>query len=1349
MSEAEAILVVEDDLDLARAVEDSLGRDGYEVRLAATAADARQALRAGPVGVVVLDLGPSGTEAFTLLREVTARPAAPGVIVTTSRASIDSAIAAIDCGAAGYLVKPYALTRLHELVARVFERRGLVRENERLGGELGDRLVEAESLLAVASTIGSTLDLSEALRRICRELVRLTEADTAAAYLFDAGRELLVPTAAYRAPKEHLERLARSTIPLRDQGFYLPLWTTRRPVYSDDVMRDPRFGHALFREVPHQSGLVLPLVLDDEVAGAFYLVWWKARRSFADRELDVLERVSGQAGLLLRNSRLFQRAERDRARLETLHAVARRLAVVHETDQILALIVEEASRLLDAAGAGIRLVEDDELVLSARTESLAGVMGNLRVKTGGSLSGRVVATGMPVAVEDLGEDSIADPAYRNVALERGLRGFLAVPLRAHGRIIGVLSLFNAGRRRFDAEEVSLLAAFADYASLAIEKGRLLRGAEEGRRLLARLYEVALTMQTSWDREERLSAFVRGVVEVVGFDRVQVFLTAPDASGLELATAHGESDGPLPPPLPLTPAAGAYFQAFHSRELQAILSDEDLARLPERDPVIAAHPAFRSRRFLVAPLVVGDRVVGVVGADNKTTRRPIDSTAIEPLRLLCQQLAMALEEARLYAEARAREQEATRLYEITGQLAASLDLNRTLDLITAKTLELLGCDASGIYRYDDDKGELRFLRGLKLDPTLTRSLVLRPGEGVAGRAFRERRPVWTRDQFADRDLAYAPGADDLVRKHAPRAFLGVPITSHRQTYGVLVAYFFAPHDFSPKEIQLLSTLADHAAITVENARLYAETRTREQEATRLARGLTLLNQASRALYRTLEVDAMLHGALEELAAAFGAGAVMVNLIAEDGTVRSVGRWLSEAHGADVRFRRQGGVTELVRETRQPLVLRDIGDRRDVVHPAHFTHGVRSLAAFPVIGQGGRVLGVLFLYYTSPQSFPAGEAHLLSAYAGQLATALENAQLYGEAQAQRTRLRLIFDSTSDGIVLLGPDGRIEAANERAGELMGFEGPPVPGTNLIEALGRRARTPGDAARMRRMFGQLLAAPERGSGGDFELGPPLRVVQWSGQPTKSTAGATIGLTLTFRDVTEERAVSQMKSDFVSFVTHQLRTPLAGIKWLLELTAQSGELPDTPRSLVEDAREANERLIRLVNDLLNVSRLESGKIDMTLEPTDLRGLTAAVVAELQGLVRDKGHHLTLDADPLPLIRVDRQLVRQVVLNLLANAIKYTKPGGRVAIHLSRREGEAWWSIRDSGIGIPKEGQRRLFEKFYRAENVLTVETEGTGLGLYMVRLIIEQCGGRIWCESEEGQGTTFVFTLPLPSEDR
>ena len=1170
------ILVVEADRELAVVIDEVLARAGYERLVVHGAAEATARLDAGDVAVAVLDLDTSGLE---LLRHAAGLPARPDVVLLTAHPTLDSALAAIDTEVAGYLTKPFAPSRLVELVAGVMERRALVRENERLSAELADRLAHAESLLAISSTIGSPLDLDEALRRICRELVRLTGADTAAAYLHDTARDLLVPTAAYHVPKEHVEALSRATIPLREQGFYLPPWTTRRPVHTTDVAADARFGHVLFRQLPHQSGLVLPLIIDDEVAGAFYLVWWKRRRSLADAELAHLEQVGAQVNVLLRNARLYAQAERDRRRLDTLYEVSRRLAAIHDTDQILSLIVNEATRLLSAEGAGLRLVEDDELVLAARTESAAGVMQRPRLRIGESLSGIVVATGEPLAVEDLLADTRHDPAHKRGALERGFHGFLGVPLRAHGQTVGVLNVFTLTRRRFHPEEISLLAAFADQASLAIEKGRLLREAEQGRLLLERLYEGALAMQTSWDAATRLQAFVEAAHGVVGFDRVNVLLATPDGQGLELVTAHGAGETVPPARLPLAPAAGAFYQAFQTRRPVAVLSDEDLARVAPLDPALRAHPTFRTRRFVVAPLVVGERAVGVVSADNKWSRRPISPAALEPFRLLCQQLAMALEDARLYAEARAR----------------------------------------------------------------------------------------------------------------------------------------------------------------------------EQEATKLVRGLTVLGEASRALYRTLEVDAMLHGALDALARTFGAGAVLVNLLTEHGALRaSIGRWLSEAHGRDVGFRTRGGITELVRTSREPLILPDIAARPDVVHPAHAAHGVTSLAAFPIVGQGGRVLGALFLYYTERQAFPESEVRLLSAYAGQLATALENAQLYEDAESQRTRLRLIFDSTSDGIVLLGGDGRIEAANRRAAELLGFERAAATGTDLLAALAGRFRSP-DFARAEAAFRALLAAPERGGQGDLEMGEPSRrVMAWVGQPTRNAAGATIGLTLTFRDVTEEREVSQMKSDFVSFVTHQLRTPLAGIKWLLELAVQEPGVPEGTRSYVEDAREANERLIRLVNDLLNVSRLEGGKIVMAPRAIDLRALTVSVLDELAPLLRDKGHRLTVDADPgLPPIVVDPQLLRQVILNLVSNAIKYTKPGGEVAVRIGQDGPRVRWSVQDSGIGIPKDAQRRLFEKFFRAENVLTLETEGTGLGLYLVRLILEQAGGRVACESEEGRGSTFVFTLPLPGGER
>src|SRR5262249_50722112 len=151
-----------------------------------------------------------------------------------------------------------------------------------------------------------------------------------------------------------------------------------------------------------------------------------------------------------------------------------------------------------------------------------------------------------------------------------------------------------------------------------------------------------------------------------------------------------------------------------------------------------------------------------------------------------------------------------------------------DLITAKAIDLLGCDAAGLYTYDEARGGLTFHRGIHLDPQLTRDLVLVPGEGVAGRAFQERRPFWTADRLADPTLQYTSTADPLTQPGAPRAYMAVPILSRGEVFGVLVDYFFEPHAFVPEEIQLLSTLADHAAIAIENVRLLQEIRAKSQE-----------------------------------------------------------------------------------------------------------------------------------------------------------------------------------------------------------------------------------------------------------------------------------------------------------------------------------------------------------------------------------------------------------------------------------------------------------------------------------------------------------------------------------------
>jgi len=202
----------------------------------------------------------------------------------------------------------------------------------------------------------------------------------------------------------------------------------------------------------------------------------------------------------------------------------------------------------------------------------------------------------------------------------------------------------------------------------------------------------------------------------------------------------------------------------------------------------------------------------------------------------------------------------------------------------------------------------------------------------------------------------------------------------------------------------------------------------------------------------------------------------------------------------------------------------------------------------------------------------------------------------------------------------------------------------------------------------------------------------------------------------------------------------------MLEL-AEQGQLDNEVATCVEDARISAERLIALVNDLLDVTRLESGRLVSVPEPTSMTTVTDQVLNELAPASVARRQTLTVSAEAVPDVLVDPQLARQAVHNLLSNAIKYTPEGGSIYIN-TVHDGEAVrWSVRDSGIGVPSSAQARLFEKFFRADNAQTVDTEGTGLGLYLVRLIALRAGGSVACESKEREGSTFTLTLPVARE--
>lgn len=247
-------------------------------------------------------------------------------------------------------------------------------------------------------------------------------------------------------------------------------------------------------------------------------------------------------------------------------------------------------------------------------------------------------------------------------------------------------------------------------------------------------------------------------------------------------------------------------------------------------------------------------------------------------------------------------------------------------------------------------------------------------------------------------------------------------------------------------------------------------------------------------------------------------------------------------------------------------------------------------------------------------------------------------------------------------------------------------------------------------------------------------------------------------------RELERMKTDFVSIASHQLRTPLTAINWYVEmlLSGDAGQLTQDQRSYLQEIEISTKRMVTLVNDLLNVSRIETGRLKIEPVSIDIVAFAKDVIHELMPWAQAKSCSIKLNVsqESLPYIPIDASLMRQVIDNLLTNAIRYSSPLKECDIALTltlQNEGIApeandpfvpssslIIAVSDKGIGIPQESQPRIFEKFFRADNAATTEVRGSGLGLYLAKMIVEASGGKIWFESQEGEGATFYVAIPM-----
>lgn len=351
---------------------------------------------------------------------------------------------------------------------------------------------------------------------------------------------------------------------------------------------------------------------------------------------------------------------------------------------------------------------------------------------------------------------------------------------------------------------------------------------------------------------------------------------------------------------------------------------------------------------------------------------------------------------------------------------------------------------------------------------------------------------------------------------------------------------------------------------------------------------------------------------------------------------------------------------------------------------------------------------------------------------------------QAINERNKSLAIIKNFTDGLLVLNENNQIEIISPLVETFLGQKEEELLGKSIFEISSPKAD-------LKPLQDILKEDKEKGIKSIFrqeiKLGENLLLeVTVSHFKTGNKKGSLVIL----HDISRDKLVEKMKTEFVSIAAHQLRTPLSAIKWTLRmiLDGDVGEITSEQRDLLEKTYQSNERMIALINDLLNVTRIEEGRFLYQLEPVQLEDIVGQVVEGLKETADLKNIKIKIERpkELLPPVMVDKEKMGIAVQNLVDNAIKYTPANGKVTIVLDKKDNQVFFKITDSGVGIPQDQQDRIFSKFFRGSNVIRLETEGSGLGLYTTKNIIESHKGKIWFESKEGAGTTFYFTLPFAS---
>lgn len=672
------------------------------------------------------------------------------------------------------------------------------------------------------------------------------------------------------------------------------------------------------------------------------------------------------------------------------------------------------------------------------------------------------------------------------------------------------------------------------------------------------------------------------------------------------------------------------------------------------------------------------------------------------------------------------------YKLLRAIGDSLEPENVAYLAVEKVVELTGWPTVAILT-PDSQGIMVVRAGMGFMLT---------DIGIIGRAFRTGDTQHITDLIGDSDEG--PSYQKLF------SALSIPMTRGRRRLGIFNLENDQP--FSRDDVLLAESMAEVIALALDHAELYA------QSQRRLA-AQTALQEAVSAITSSLELPVVLNLIAEQMCRAVNVTSAYICSYDRDTLHSTV---LAEHIGKNAspgeRVSDLGQTYNLSHDFPEDLGAFERGEVsiryvEDPQTPSEEREHLRQYDGQTVLSiplqMGGNTIAYAELWDSRRRRvFTDDEMALCQGIAQHAVIAMENARLFQAIRVDHGRIQALIRSTNDGIVLVGIDGHVLLINEPGCHYLGLDDPPEAwvGRSVFDAITTiESYAFETASAIRAEIERVRHGNELAAEGEFNL--PSRVVHWQNLPVLSE-DVPVGRLIVLRDVTQEHALENMRNDLTHTMVHDLRGPLTSISIsmeLLQLMEQSSHMPPERRvQAVERAYASTQKLLGLVEAILELSRLESGHLSLNVQPFLMSDVVNGVLDMQLPRAREKQIELVYCApDVLPILNADRALMERVVQNLVDNAVKFARPGGRVLVEVLPTAVDSPFLdvvVTDTGCGIPLEMQAHLFEKFSRGMQ----QERGSGLGLYFCKMVVEAHNGRIWVARSDEGGTAIQFSLPL-----